>query len=49
MRCEVIHSRFEEDGTGWTHSVKFIEMSTSQTKLLGKYVVDLLKSATVQS
>jgi hypothetical protein len=46
VRCEVISSRpAEEEGKGWSHSVKFVELSTVQTRLLGKYVVDLLKTA----
>ena len=45
LRCELISSRpDEEGGNGWIHSVKFNEISTTQTKLLGRYVVDLLKS-----
>ena len=44
LRCEIISSRHDENGRGWTHSVKFNEISTTQTKLLGKYVVDLLKT-----
>ncbi|MBS2035533.1 PilZ domain-containing protein [bacterium] len=44
LNCEVISSRLDEGGIGWTHSAKFAEISTTQTKLLGKYVVDLLKA-----
>ena len=44
LSCEVISSRHDEGGAGWTHSAKFVEISTTQTKLLGKYVVDLLKT-----
>lgn len=44
LNCEVISSRHDEAGSGWTHSAKFAEISTTQTKLLGKYVVDLLKT-----
>ncbi|MBT9585322.1 PilZ domain-containing protein [bacterium] len=44
LRCEVISSRHDEGGAGWTHSAKFAEISTTQTKLLGRYVVDLLKA-----
>ncbi|MFN8613423.1 MAG: PilZ domain-containing protein [Vulcanimicrobiota bacterium] len=44
LNCEVISSRHDEAGVGWTHSAKFAEISTTQTKLLGKYVVDLLKA-----
>ena len=44
LNCEVINSRHDEGGVGWTHSAKFSEISTTQTKLLGKYVVDLLKT-----
>ncbi|MCW5866508.1 MAG: PilZ domain-containing protein [Candidatus Eremiobacteraeota bacterium] len=44
LNCEVISSRHDEAGIGWTHSAKFAEISTTQTKLLGKYVVDLLKT-----
>ena len=44
LNCEVISSRHDEGGIGWTHSAKFSEISTTQTKLLGKYVVDLLKA-----
>lgn len=44
LSCEVISSRHDEAGIGWTHSAKFAEISTTQTKLLGRYVVDLLKT-----
>jgi len=44
LSCEVISSRHDQAGIGWTHSAKFAEISTTQTKLLGRYVVDLLKT-----
>ncbi len=45
VRSEVVQSRRDEEKEEWQQSVKFIEMGPSQTKLLGKYVVDLLKSS----
>ncbi len=45
VRSEVVQSRHDEEKAEWQQSVKFIEMGPSQTKLLGKYVVDLLKSS----
>jgi c-di-GMP-binding flagellar brake protein YcgR len=45
IRAEVIQSRHDEEKGHWGQSVKFIEMGPNQTKLLGKYVVDLLKTS----
>ena len=43
VSCEVLQAR-PDDQHGFTYSVRFVELSANQTKLLGRYVVDLLKA-----
>ncbi|MEW6284041.1 MAG: PilZ domain-containing protein, partial [Candidatus Eremiobacterota bacterium] len=45
LTAEVLNSRYDDEKKLWAHSLKFVKTPPAQLKLLGRYVVDLLKDA----
>ncbi len=45
LNAEVLNSRFDDEKKLWAQSLKFVKTPPAQLKLLGRYVVDLLKES----